>query len=84
MSYQLFRSGTSIGANVAEAQNAESKSDFIHKMKIASKEAAETLYWLRLCNESGIYPHCHDMILELEPIIKIISRIIISSKKTLS
>lgn len=39
MSNQLFRSGTSIGANVREAQNAESKADFIHKMKIAAKEA---------------------------------------------
>jgi four helix bundle protein len=39
---QLFRSGTSIGANVNEAQNAESKSDFIHKMKVAAKEAEET------------------------------------------
>lgn len=43
---QLLRSGTSIGANVFEAQNAESKIDFVHKMKIAAKEASETLYWL--------------------------------------
>lgn len=41
---QLFRSGTSIGANIREAQNAESKKDFIHKMKIAAKEANETEY----------------------------------------
>jgi four helix bundle protein len=41
---QLIRSATSIGANVFEAQNAESKNDFIHKMKIAAKEAGETLY----------------------------------------
>jgi four helix bundle protein len=41
---QLFKSGTSIGANVREAQNAESKIDFIHKMKIAAKEAYETEY----------------------------------------
>lgn len=46
---QLFKSGTSIGANVREAQNAESKADFIHKMKIAAKEAEETEYWLSLC-----------------------------------
>jgi len=41
---QLLKSGTSIGANIREAQNAESKSDFIHKMKIAAKEADETEY----------------------------------------
>jgi four helix bundle protein len=39
MAFQIFRSGTSIGANIKEAQNAESKADFIHKMKIAAKEA---------------------------------------------
>jgi four helix bundle protein len=53
---QLLRSGTSIGANVWEAQNAESKVDFIHKMKIATKEADETSYWLKLCELSETYP----------------------------
>ena len=52
---QLLRSATSIGANVREAQNAESKADFIHKMKIAAKEASETLYWLILCERSESY-----------------------------
>ena len=42
---QLLKSGTSIGANIREAQNAESKADFIHKLKIAAKEADETEYW---------------------------------------
>jgi four helix bundle protein len=42
---QLLKSGTSIGANIHEAQNAESKADFIHKMKIAAKEIEETKYW---------------------------------------
>ena len=46
---QLLRSGTSIGASVREAQNAESKPDFIHKFKIAAKEAEETEYWLLIC-----------------------------------
>ncbi|MCC8408794.1 four helix bundle protein [Mucilaginibacter sp. UR6-1] len=50
MANQLFRSGTSIGANVSEAQGAQSKDDFRHKCKIAYKEAEETKYWLRLCN----------------------------------
>ena len=49
---QLLRSGTSIGANVHEAQNAESKVDFIHKFKIAAKEIEETKYWLVLCQNS--------------------------------
>ena len=44
ISNQLMRSGTSIGANIAEAQNAESHSDFVHKLKIAAKEAGETEY----------------------------------------
>ena len=48
MSRQLIRSGTSIGANVVEAQNAVSKTDFLLKMYISLKECGETLYWLRL------------------------------------
>lgn len=43
---QILRSGTSIGANIREADHAESKADFIHKMSIAQKECNETLYWL--------------------------------------
>ena len=53
---QLLKSGTSVGANVHEAQNAESKADFIHKIKIATKELEETKYWLILCEESKNYP----------------------------
>ena len=56
ISNQLLKSGTSIGANVHEAQNAESKADFIHKMKIAAKELEETKYWLTLCNKANSYP----------------------------
>ena len=56
ISQQLLKAGTSIGANVREAQNAESKADFIHKMKIAAKEAGETEYWLLLCKLSKNYP----------------------------
>ena len=52
---QLLKSGTSIGANVHEAQNAESKADFIHKIKIATKELEETKYWLILCEKSENY-----------------------------
>ena len=53
MSRQLLRSGTSIGANVAEAEHAQSRADFISKMNIGLKEAAETDYWLRLLAETG-------------------------------
>jgi four helix bundle protein len=53
MSKQILRSGTSIGANVQEAQAAQSKKDFVSKMTIASKEARETDYWLRLLDKSG-------------------------------
>ena len=48
LSKQLMRSGTSIGANVAEAQRGQSKADFVAKMSIALKEANETYYWLKL------------------------------------
>lgn len=56
ISRQLLKSGTSIGANVHEAQNAESKADFIHKIKIATKELEETKYWLTLYEKSKSYP----------------------------
>ena len=51
---QLLKSGTSIGANYREANRAESKADFIHKLAIAEKEASETVYWLELILEGGI------------------------------
>ena len=54
ISKQLLRSGTSIGANIEEATAAESRADFIHKMKIAMKEARETHYWLRLIDQSAL------------------------------
>ena len=54
MGKQLLKSGTSIGANYREANRAESKADFIHKLAIAEKEASETVYWLELMLEAGI------------------------------
>jgi four helix bundle protein len=54
ISKQLLRSGTSIGANVEEAGAAVSKKDFVSKMSIASKEARETKYWLRLLDQSQL------------------------------
>lgn len=82
MASQIFRSGTSIGANIREAQNAESKADFVHKFKISAKEADELIYWLQLCLESEFYPNPKEEIFkELNSIILIISKIISSSKK---
>ena len=81
VSRQLLRSGTSIGANVREAQNAESKADFIHKMKIAAKEADETEYWLLLCQNSSGYPNCEDLIALCQSLTKVLSKIIASSKR---
>jgi four helix bundle protein len=78
---QLFKSGTSIGANVFEAQNAESRADFIHKMKIAAKEADETFYWISLCNESEHYPTNQEILQKLQSIITVLSKIISTIKK---
>ena len=54
LSKQILRAGTSIGANVAESQQAQSRADFLSKLNIALKEASETKYWLRLLNATEI------------------------------
>lgn len=77
---QVLKSGTSVGANVREAQNSESRADFIHKMKLAAKEAEETEYWLLLCKHSKNHPDTDELLKELETIKKIISRIISTAK----
>jgi four helix bundle protein len=81
ISKQIIRSGTSVGANIREAQNAESKADFIHKLKIAAKEADETEYWLLLCQHSKDYPPCEILQEKLIVIIKILSKIIGTAKR---
>jgi four helix bundle protein len=77
---QLFRSGTSIGANVREAQGCESKNDFIHKMKIAYKEAEESKYWLELCDQSNGYPKPGKLLENIISILKVLGKIISSAK----
>ncbi len=77
---QLLRSGTGIGANVRESQNSESKKDFIHKLKIAAKEADETEYWLLLCKSSDGYKNCDELLQNCTSIMKVLSKIIASSK----
>lgn len=81
ISNQLLKSGTSIGANVREAQSPESRADFIHKIKVAAKEANETAYWLILCQQSPNYPDCEHLLQKVESIQKILSKIISSSKR---
>ena len=82
LSKQLLRSGTAIGALVREAEHAESKKDFIHKMSISLKEANETRYWLDLLRESNSigsldFSEVND---EIEQIIRILASIVKSSK----
>ncbi len=77
---QLIRSGTSIGANIRESQNAESKADFIHKMKVAAKEADETEYWLLISSHSENYPNCDELLTKILSIKKVLSKIIGTSK----
>lgn len=85
LSKQLLKAGTSVGANIREAQNAESRLDFIHKMHIAQKECAETLYWLELLYVAnfitavefkGIHEPGQDL-------LRMIKSIILTTKKNL-
>ena len=82
LSNQLFRSGTAIGALVREAQNGESLADFIHKMKVALKEADETAYWLLLCSARNVVS-AKPCLEKLIPIIRILNKIISSSNAKL-
>lgn len=80
---QLLKAGTSIGANVKEAQSAESKADFVHKLKIAHKEALETEYWMDLIKQSDSYPNPSPLLEDkLLSIKKLLNKIISSSKKS--
>ena len=81
ISKQLLRSGTSIGANAFEAQNSESKADFIHKMKIAAKEADETQYWLMLCSYAKDYPDPQLFIQKHEEVTKVLNAILTTAKR---
>jgi len=78
---QLLKSGTSIGANIRESQSAESKADFVHKLKISAKEAEETAYWILLCEKSKSYPNPSNTLnSKLLSIQKLLSKIISTSK----
>lgn len=83
LSKQLLRSGTSIGANVNEAQAGQSKADFASKMSIASKEARETKYWIDLLIETNYLntnnQHVKSLTTEIEELIKLLTSIVKSS-----
>ncbi len=83
VSRQLLRSGTSIGANIAEAVCAESNDDFIHKLAIAQKEASESKYWIRLLYKSGYLDESQYKSIgaDCQSLLNIISAIIIKCKK---
>ena len=85
LSKQLLRSGTGIGANIAESQSAQSSADFIHKLEVALKEAKETHYWLEkllvgeYINEVGYKSMSNDNI----EIIKLLTSIIVTKKRNM-
>ncbi|ORJ55876.1 four helix bundle protein [Geothermobacter hydrogeniphilus] len=83
LSKQLLRSGTSIGANVEEAQAAQSRADFISKMSIASKEARESCYWLRLLRDSNTLQKAEvdPLLSEAESITRILTSIVKTTKE---
>lgn len=78
---QLFKSGTSIGPNVFEAQNSESMKDFTHKFKIAAKEIDETEYGLRLCKRVNLLPASNSIHAELEQVNWMVSKISSTSQR---
>lgn len=79
---QLLKSATAIGANVFEAQASESRADFIHKMKIAYKEAEETTYWLLLCSRSAKLPGCDGLTEKRMTIKGVLGKIIATAKNS--
>ncbi len=86
LSKQLLRSATSVGANVREAQNAESKKDFIHKLAIAQKECDESMYWLELLFQSDYLTNeeFESMQSDANEILKMIRSSILTSKQKLN
>ena len=82
---QLLKSGTSIGANIRESNNAESGADFIHKVGIAQKECDETLYWLELMKATGYLTENEfdSVVKDCNELMKIIRSIILTRKANL-
>jgi four helix bundle protein len=85
LSKQLLRSATSIGANVEEANAAQTKKEFIQRMSIASKEARETKYWLRLLEKSQIIKYDYsEHIKKIDHIINILTKIVKTSQESIA
>lgn len=82
MSKQILRSGTSIGANIAESIYAESPNDFIHKLMISQKGASETKYWLKLLYKAGYLPEAYykSLLIQCNSLMNILASIILSMK----
>ena len=85
LSKQILRSGTSVGAMIREAQNAESKMDFVHKLAIAQKECDETIYWMELLVQSDyISKEAFESVsAEAEQVLKMIKSAILTTKRNI-
>jgi len=85
LSKQLLRSGTSIGANINEAQAGQSKKDFISKISIASKEARESKYWISLLIETNYLDtnkkHTKSLVNDIDELVKLLTSIVKSTKE---
>ena len=83
LSKQILRSGTSVGALIREAQNAESSKDFIHKLGIAQKECDETIYWIELLRETGYLNNkeFESIYNEANELLKMLKSAILTSKQ---
>lgn len=86
LSKQILRSGTSVGAMIREAQNAESKMDFVHKLAIAQKECDETIYWMELLMQSDyISKEAFESVsAEAEQVLKMIKSAILTTKRNIA
>lgn len=82
IAHQLLKSGTAIGANIFEAQHAESRADFVHKMKLAAKEANETFYWLTIITRvNGQCDEISSLQIRVVELLKLLSKIIVSARR---
>jgi len=86
ISKQIFRSGTSVGANVREAQHAQSDADFLSKMSIAYKEADESCYWLNLLHDNGYLTTIafNSLNQDIQRILRLLTTIVKSTKSKLN
>lgn len=85
ISDQIFRSATSIGANIAEAKYAESTSDYIHKLSISQKEANETLFWLRILYKTDYLTEIEfkSLYRDCQEILRVLTKVIMTTRENL-